>query len=84
MKTYSLSVEVGYELRSVVLTLDELNNVRAGLPLSREVEDYYEGECFNYLFKFNQDPENSLTVTYDSGVGFLGDIEDAVIEELCE
>jgi hypothetical protein len=80
MKTYNLSVEVGYALRTVSLSEDEFKLIKSGKPLSKEVEDYYEGDLFVYQFKFNQDPQNSLTVTYDSGVGFLGDIDDAFLE----
>jgi hypothetical protein len=83
MKTYSLSVEVGYELRSVTLTEEELRQVRVGMPLSREIVEPYEGEMFTYLFQFNIDPMNQLVITYDGeGVGFLGSIDDAYIEEV--
>jgi hypothetical protein len=83
MKTYSLSVEVGYELRSVTLTEEELGQVRLGMPLSKEIVEPYEGEMFTYLFQFNVDPEYQLSVTYDDGgVGFLGSIDDAYIDEI--
>ena len=80
MKSYTLSVEVGYELRTVCVTSEELRLVRSGVVLSKEIDDYYEGETCNYLFKFNQDPQHSLIVTYQDGVGFLGDIDDALIQ----
>jgi hypothetical protein len=88
MKTYSLSVEVGYELRSVTLTEEELRHVRSGEPLTKTVEDLYEGDEYTFTFEFNQDPDYSLKVTYQqaddiltAGDGFLGDIEDACLDE---
>ena len=48
-----------------------------------EIEDYYEGEEFSYEFHFNssQHEGNSLVVTYDDADGFIGNIEDAFIDE---
>ncbi len=80
MRTYNLSVEVGYELRTVNLTQDEYDAVRNSVTLCKEVRDFYEGEEITYLFAFNRDSEHSLVVTYDSGVGFLGSIDDAHLD----
>ena len=77
-----VSVAVGYDLRSVELTLDEWAAVQSGEKLVREVIDYYEGEEFTYVFAFNERKEGSLVVTYDDADGFLGHIEDAMILEL--
>ena len=77
-----LSVEVGYDLRSVDLTLDEWAQVQGGEKLVREVIDYYEGEAFTYVFAFNARNKGSLVVTYDDADGFLGDIEDAITEHI--
>lgn len=82
MNEYKVSVEVGYEIRSVILSAEEYRLVCSGKPLVRNTEELYEGERFTYTFSFNTDPDNALTVTYDSGVGFLGDLSDAFIEEI--
>lgn len=89
MKIFSLSIAVGYDLRSVNLTEKELKSVRDGKPLTRSTDDYYEGEEYTYTFEFNQDPNYSLKVTYQqgddiltAGDGYLGDIDDAIVVEL--
>ena len=89
MKTYTLSIAVGYDLRSVVLTDNELTLIRTGKSLTKEVDDYYEGEEYTYTFEFNQDPDYSLKVNYQqgddiltAGDGYLGDIDDAIVLEL--
>ena len=89
MKTYTLSIAVGYDLRSVVLTDNELALIRAGKSLTKEVDDYYEGEEYTYTFEFNQDPDYSLKVSYQQGDDiltagdrYLGDIDDAIVLEL--
>lgn len=88
MKTYTLSIAVGYDVRSVVLTDDELTLIRAGKSLTKEVDDYYEGEEYTFTFEFNQDPDYSLMVTYQqgddiltAGDGYLGDLNDMDIVE---
>lgn len=83
LETINVSVEVGYELRTVSLTELEWKSVQAGEPLTKEIEDYYEGEKFTYEFHFNSEyyKGNSLVVTYDDGDGFIGGIEDAYIDE---
>jgi hypothetical protein len=79
--TIQISVEVGYDLRSVELTPDEWGEVQNGQHLVREVVDYYEGEKFTYVFAFNDRQGSSLVVTYDDADGFEGNIGDAIIEE---
>lgn len=89
-KNVSISVEIGYELRSVTLTQSEWLAVKVGEALSREVEEPYEEKVFVYKFSFNggEQPNVNLYVTYreegedwDGGVGFIGKIEDAYIDE---
>ena len=77
-----VSVEVGYDLRSIELTPEEWASVQTGQNLVREVIDYYEGEAFTYVFAFNTRNEGSLVVSYDDADGFLGDIEDAITEHI--
>ena len=77
-----VSVEIGYELRTVELTRQEWEAVQKGQHLIREVEDYYEGEAFTYVFAFNIRKGSSLVVTYDDADAFVGDIGDAIIEGL--
>ena len=89
MKIFSLSIAVGYDLRSINLTEKELKSVRDGKPLTKSIDDYYEGEEYTYTFEFNQDPDYSLKVSYQqgddvftAGDGYLGDIDDAIVLEL--
>ena len=77
-----VSVEIGSELRTVELTHQEWETVQRGQHLVREVEDYYEGEAFTYVFRFNERQGSTLVVTYDDADGFIGDIGDAIIEGL--
>ena len=74
-----VSVEIGHDLRTVELTPQEWEAVQRGQRLVQEVEDYYEGEAFTYVFAFNEREGSSLVVTYDDADGFIGDIEDAII-----
>jgi hypothetical protein len=77
-----VSVEIGNELRTLALTHQEWETVQRGQHLVREVEDYYEGEAFTYVFRFNERKGSTLLVTYDDADGFIGDIGDAIIEGL--
>ena len=81
MNMIQVSVEIGYDLRTVELTSDEWTAVQNGENLVREVVDYYEGEEFTYVFIFNDREGSSLHVTYDDGDGFIGDIRDAIISK---
>ena len=83
MKEINISVEIGYELRTVSLSELEWERVQKGQHLSKEVVDCYEGEEFTYEFNFNsgQHKGNSLVVTYDDADGFIGNIEDAIIDK---
>jgi hypothetical protein len=87
-KNVCISVEIGYELRSVTLTQSEWSAVKAGKPLSKEIEEPYEEKLFVYTFSFNgeEQPNANLYVTYreegegwDGGEGFIGMIEDASV-----
>ena len=88
-KKINVSVEIGYELRTVKLTQQEWEDVNEGKYLSKSIEEMYEGELFVYEFQFNpHSPKNStLYVTYnlkddhDYGEGFIGDIGDAIIHK---
>ena len=82
-KVINLSVEVGYELRTVTLTEKEFEIIKSGKQLIKEVEDYYEGEEFTYEFNFNNPmfANDTLVVSYDGADGFIGKIEDAYIDE---
>lgn len=90
LKTINISVTVGYDLRSVLLTELEWKMVQEGKELVKEVEDSYEGEDFIYTFMFNSyyDKGCSLVVTHEpvedeggfsGATGFIGSIEDAYI-----
>jgi hypothetical protein len=89
-KNVSISVEIGYELRSVTLTQSEWSAVQAGKPLSKEVQEPYEEKLFVYKFSFNggEQLNVNLCVTYREegedwagGEGFMGMIEDALVNE---
>jgi hypothetical protein len=82
-KVINLSVEVGYELRTVSLTEEEYAYIKSGKQLVKEVEDHYEGEKFTYEFNFNNPTfeNDTLVVSYDGADGFIGEIEDAYINE---
>ena len=88
-KKINVSVEIGYELRTVELTQKEWDNVNKGEYLSKSIEDIYDGEVFVYEFQFNpENPKDStLYVTYtrkgddDYGEGFIGNIGGAMIHE---
>jgi hypothetical protein len=75
-----ISVEIGYELRSVELTSQEWEDVQKGTRLNREVVDCYEGEAFRYVFAFNDRKGSTLVVTYDDADGFIGDIGDVLVD----
>ena len=76
-RTYSLSVEIGYELQSVDLTVAEFDLIRSGKPLKKTVVGYYEGSSFEYEFKFNNPShEYSLVVSHDDGQDILGEWSD--------
>ena len=77
-----VSVDIGYDLRTVELSPQEWKAVQRGQRLVREVEDYYEGEAFTYVFRFNERKGSTLVVTYDDADVFIGDIGDAIIGEL--
>ena len=81
-KEISISVEIGYELRTVTLSETEWTRVKSGDVLLKEVVDYYEGEEFTYVFHFNTELHqgNSLVVTYEDADGFIGNIEDAILD----
>jgi hypothetical protein len=79
---FSVSVTVGYDLRTVNLTEKQWKAVQDGKPLVKRVKDHYEGQAFTYVFHFNMDPANSLMVTYDDADGYLGDIADAMVSEV--
>ena len=90
VKTINVSVTVGYDLRSVLLTELEWKMVQEGKELVKEVEDSYEGEDFICTFMFNSyyDEGGSLVVTHEpveddggfsGATGFIGSIEDAYI-----
>ena len=86
-KKINVSVEVGYDLRTITLTEKQWQSVKSGKKLIKSVKDYYEGEPFTYRFCFNEnletDENSSLVVTYDDlGVGFTGKIEDALVNEI--
>ena len=91
MPKYELSVVIGYEVRSVELTEDELAAIKAGKTLTKVVDDDYEGDTFQYSFEFNYDYPTSLTVSYSmdddsmsEGDGYVGDLSDAEIRLLEE
>ena len=80
---FNVTVEIGYELRTVSLTEKEWNFVKSGNHLIKSTQDSYEGELFTYQFEFNGDAHEdaTLVVTYDDGgTGFIGNIEDAIID----
>ena len=82
-KRYNVTVEIGYELRTVSLTEKEWKRVKSGDYLIKSTQDSYEEELFTYQFEFNGDnyEDATLVVTYDDGgTGFIGNIEDAIFD----
>jgi len=81
MNLIQVSVEVGYDLRTVELTHDEWAAVQNGQHLLRKVVDYYEGDAFADVFAFNDQQGYSLVVTCGDTDRFIGDIGDAITGE---
>lgn len=79
-----LSVEIGYEVRSVELTETEWESIQRGETLARSVDDSYEGETVTYEWQLNSADYgiDTLVVTYDDAVGFKGSIEDGWVEDV--
>jgi hypothetical protein len=84
-KLIKVSVEIGYELHTITLENEEWKRIKNGERFTKELESYYEGEAFTYIFDFNnKEPNNpniTLVVTYDDADGFIGNIEDAIVNE---
>ena len=80
-----ISVEIGYELQSIVLTEKQWKDVQQGKEFRKSVWGSYEGQSFRYYFSFN-DPSRdgwTLVVSYgDAADGYIGNIEDAMIQEI--
>ena len=85
----NLSLEIGYEMHTIELNVDEWKKINDGTHLIKKLESYYEGESFTYTFEFNEKeryPDSSLLVTYEDsngeiGDGFIGNIEDVLIKK---
>ena len=78
-----ISVEIGYELRTLSVSNEEWDLIKAGKPFEKYLESFYEGESFAYYF--NSNPEGSLVVSYYGedmavGEGYRGSIEGAIIK----
>ena len=74
-----LSVEIGYLEHSLTLTDEEWRAVCDGTPLTRSVQDLYEGETWTYTWHLKYP---NLLITCDESVGFDGAIEDADLEDV--
>ena len=83
MKGVRISVEIGYELQSIDLTERQWKKVQQGKEFTKSVWGAYEGERFRYYFSFNYPRHDGqkLVVSYGEAVGFIGMIEDAMIQE---
>jgi hypothetical protein len=80
----TVSVELGYELHSITLTAINWSRVKSGRPLRiRGKGFYYEGEFFWDYWNFGGGLDGELLVEYGEGgaSGFIGKLEDAIIEE---
>lgn len=79
-----VTVEWGYEDHTIRLTARNWQKVKTGRPLRVRGKGYRceEGFFWDY-WSFNATSAGSLTVEYgeDCGVGFVGDLSDAHIEE---
>ena len=84
-KLIKVSVEIGYELHTITLNIEEWEKINNGEHITKELESYYEGEAFTYIFDFNNkelnNPNITLVVTYDDAVGVTGNIEDTLVNE---
>jgi hypothetical protein len=67
---------------SLRLTRAEWETITKGEEFSKGGRGYYyEGERFHDYWYFNNEHPGSLEVTYDDGgQGFVGDLDDALIE----
>lgn len=80
----TVSVEWGYELHSLTLSPGQWASVLAGEALSVVGAGYhYEGQHFQDYWHFGGGLDGDLTVEYgdDGGTGFIGSLDDAIIEE---
>ncbi len=81
-KKIKLSVYWPDELKSIIITHEDYQEILNGKPCEFEGEGYhYEGETFEDSWSFDK---GKLIITYgdDGAVGFDGTIEDCKIEEL--
>jgi len=83
-KRFEVSVEFGTDFQSVILREDEWLKVKPGGVLTKRFRDFIEGESYIFKYQFNSKeyPEHTLVMHYDEGEGFMGDIEDAYVNEL--
>ena len=83
-KRFEVSVEFGTDLHSVILSEDEWMKVKSGGVLTKRFRDSAQGESYIFKYQFNskQYPDHTLVMHYDEGEGFMGDIEDAYVNEL--
>jgi hypothetical protein len=84
VKKLNVTVSWYYGLISVTLKLHrtEWRKILQGIPLRKDGRGYMseEGFCHDYWL-FNFERPGSLEVDYDDGgQGFVGDLEDALIE----
>lgn len=77
----TLSVECGYEIHSIELSLDRWIRLCKGKVPKARSRGHYEGTSFWNWWTFRLGEEESLTVEYgqDGGVGFNGNITDAML-----
>ena len=84
MGIVSVTVQIGYKSHTAELTEAEWSAVKRGKALTKEVKSYYEGGTSTYSFSFNGGGEDTLCVYYfndeDFGDGFIGGIEDAMVD----
>jgi hypothetical protein len=82
--SFRISVEWGYEVHSIVLGERTWREICGGHPKKVRGSGYrHEGEFFWDYWIFNSAQPGSLVVEYgkDGGVGFVGDLKSAEVEE---
>ncbi|MDA8675864.1 hypothetical protein N9M53_04150 [Alphaproteobacteria bacterium] len=83
-KRFEVSVEFGTDTHSVALSEEEWVRVKSGGILTKRFRDSIGGESYIFKYQFNSKkyPEHTLVMHYDEGEGFMGDIEEACVNEL--
>lgn len=71
----------GGVVATVKIPIADWEEIRRGNEYTESTTYWYEGERFTACFHFNSPKKGGLRVTYnDGGVGFIGEISQAMIK----